>query len=224
MAFESRCPEGQAVESEVLGVFSKVAAWTGRFAAWRVSRLLRGSLGPGKMAVDIGTGPGTIPLHLARLHPGSRILGLDISLEMLEKAAIHREKMGMAMPLTAADGECLPFRDNSMDAVISLFSLHHMDHPGLFFREANRIIKPEGALLIIDFRRDMPTGLFPLLNTFWKAVFFFSAGKHGFHDSVRSAWRPEELENILSENEISHFTVKSNAMELFVVSGQLLES
>jgi ubiquinone/menaquinone biosynthesis C-methylase UbiE len=218
MAFESRYPEGQAVENEALGVFSRVAAWTGRSAAWRVSRLLGDSFGPGKKALDIGTGPGTIPLHLARLHSGSSTIGLDISLEMLEKALIHREKMGMRMPLTAADGESLPFKDNSMDVVASLFSLHHMDHPGRLFREADRVLKPEGSLLIIDFRRDMSKGLFLVLNTFWQTMFFFSAGKTGFRDSVRSAWRPQELENILNENDIHRFVVKSNPMELFVVS------
>lgn len=218
MAFESRHPEGQTVESEVLGVFSRVAAWTGRIAALRVSRLLGDSFGPGKRALDIGTGPGTIPLHLARTHSGSSTMGLDISLEMLEKALIHCENMGISMPLTAADGEFLPFRDESLDVVISLFSLHHMDNPGRLFKEADRVLKPGGSLLIIDFRRDMSNGLFFLINTLWQTMFFFSAGRTGFHDSVRSAWRPEELENILKENDLDRFTVKWNPMELFVVS------
>ncbi|MFC1883449.1 class I SAM-dependent methyltransferase [Thermodesulfobacteriota bacterium] len=219
MLFESRHPEGQAVESAALNVFSRVAAWTGGIAARRVGRILGESLMSGKKVLDIGTGPGTIPLHLARFYPGLSILGLDISFEMLKKASIHREKMELSMPLTAAEGESLPFKDNSIDIVTSLFSLHHMDKPGRLFREVDRVLKPGGALLIIDFRRDMPKGLFILLNALWQGMFYFSAGRKGFYNSVRSAWIPEELEIIIEENDISRFTLRSNPMEIFLLAG-----
>lgn len=218
MPFKYRQPEGQALDSGVLGVFSRVAAWTGRPAAWRVGHLMGDALGPGKRVLDIGTGPGTIPLNLARLHPGTQMVGLDISYEMLEKALVHRERMGIFMDFTAADGEFLPFRENSMDVVTSLFSLHHMDRPAMLLREADRVLKPGGQLLIIDFRRDMSKGLFSILNSLWQAFFLFSEGRKGFFDSVRSAWRPEEIEDILKENALSRFSVKWNPMELFIMS------
>ena len=218
MLFESRHPEGQAVEFAALEVFSRVAAWTGGMAARRVARILGNALVSGKKVLDIGTGPGTIPLHLARLHPGLNILGLDISFDMLKKASIHRERMERPMPLTAADGEYLPFKNDSIDIVTSLFSLHHMDNPGKLFREIDRVLKPGGTLLIIDFRRDMSRVLFSVLNTLWQGMFYFSAGRKGFYDSARSAWTSKELELALKENNISRFNVNSNPMEIFVTS------
>jgi ubiquinone/menaquinone biosynthesis C-methylase UbiE len=218
MLFESRHPEGQAVEFAALEVFSRVAAWTGGIAARRVGRILDDSLMSGKKVLDIGTGPGTIPLHLARLYPGLHFLGLDISFEMLKKALNHKERMGSSMPLTAAEGESLPFKNNSIDIVISLFSLHHMDNPGKLFREVDRVLKPEGTLLIIDFRRDMSRALFILLNNLWQVLFYFSAGRRGFYDSARSAWTPTELKLILDESNISRYNVNSNPMELFVTT------
>ena len=218
MLFEKRYPEGQVVEFAVLEVFSRVAAWTGGMAARRVSRILGDSLVSGKKVLDIGTGPGTIPLHLARLHPGLDFFGLDISFEMLKNALKHRERMGRSMPLTAAEGECLPFKNNSMDIVISLFSLHHMDNPGKLFTEVDRVLKPEGTLLIIDFRRDMSRALFILLNNLWQGLFCLSAGRKGFYDSVRSAWTPKELKLVLNMSNISRFKVNSNPMEIFVAT------
>ena len=219
MGFERREPEGPEVRPESLTLFSRVAGLTGRAAARRVTAVLGPAPAAETAALDVGTGPGTIPLHLKR-HWGMNAhwVGLDISSAMLDRARSHAIRGRTNLSFAGGDGQCLPFRDASLDLVTCLFTLHHMDRPLDFFREVARILKPHGRFLLIDFRRDMSTVLFHMLNTLWRTAFFRSPGKTGFEESVRSAWTPGEIRSILGDEKPSRFSVGSNIMELWVVS------
>ena len=217
MGYEQRCPEGRTVEEGALKLFSRVFGWTGRFAAWRVRRILGPALANGMRTLDVGTGPGLIPLYLQRFCPGAHLIGLDVSLKMLDIASYHGKKRGVPLTLLAGDGEVLPFGAETLDVVTSFFALHHMDQPERFLKEMGRVLKPDGTLLVIDFRRDMPPGLFRILDALWQVVLFCSAGRFGFRDSVRSAWRPDEIESILDRNNLSRFRVHTSRMELWIV-------
>lgn len=217
MGCKPRIPEGRTVDSSALEVFSRVASWTGRVAAWRVKNILGSTLGLNKRALDIGTGPGAIPLCLRRIYPGVSFVGLDVSPEMLNIAKGYTRGQEENIVLLAGDGELLPFEDNSFDGVMSFFSLHHMDNPANLLKEVNRVLRPGGILLIIDFRRDMPSVLFVLLNLLWQMGFMLTQGRTGLRDSIRSAWCPGEIEEILKNNDIGRFRVRSNPMELWII-------
>ncbi|MCP4666884.1 MAG: class I SAM-dependent methyltransferase, partial [Deltaproteobacteria bacterium] len=117
------------MDKDALRLFSRVARWTGRGAAFRVSRILGASLGPGMRVLDIGTGPGVIPLHLQRFYPCVHFIGLDISLDMLERARENRMRRQASLKLLAGDGAVLPFGDNTLHGITSFFALHHVDGP-----------------------------------------------------------------------------------------------
>ena len=220
MGYEQRCPEGRAVDETSLKLFSRVCGWTGRTAAWRVRRILGSALQKGMRALDIGTGPAIIPLYLKRFYPDTCLIGLDISLGMLAMASRHSEKSKVSLPLLAGDGEVLPIEADTLDVITSFFALHHMDHPERLLKEADRVLKSDGRLLVIDFRRDMSSGLFRILDALWQIVFFCSAGRFGFRNSVRSAWRPDEIESILNQNNLGRFQVHANRMELWIVENK----
>ena len=216
MPYEHRRPEGRAVDEAALRLFSRVARWTGKGAAFRVSRILGPALGPGMKVLDIGTGPGVIPLHLMRFYPGAHFIGLDISLDMLERAKENRTRRQASLKLLAGDGEILPFGDKTLDVITSFFALHHMDEPERLLKEVDRVLASDGELLIMDFRRDMSRPLFRMLDASWQFAFFFSAGRYGFRDSVRSAWQPREIKSILEQNDLGRFQVRANAVELWI--------
>ena len=217
MVFEHRIPEGQEVERETIGVFSKVAAATGVAAAWRVKMILGEKMQSGGRVVDIGTGPGTIPLWLKKFFPASCFFGIDVSTAMLAEAAKHNAKKGSPLHLLAGDGRFLPFPDKSLDGIISFFTLHHINEPAVFFHEIDRVLRPDGFLLLIDFRRDMPRLLFRMLNSIWQAVFCLSAGRRGFYESVASAWREEELRQMFRAENMNRFTIATTKTELIVM-------
>lgn len=204
------------VDNRVLGVFSRISAWMGPAAARRVKHIIGKAFKREMKILDIGTGPGTIPLNLKKLYPDTQFIGVDISFEMINAAKEHSIKNGLALPLCMGDGESLPFGTGKIDGVISFFAMHHMDHPDRLLKEIDRILKPDGCLLIIDFHRDMSRWLFRFMNGLWQGLFMFSAAKKGFENSVRSAWRKDEIQNILERHDLERFEVRTNNLELWV--------
>src|SRR5512134_2847437 len=49
-----------------------------------------------------------------------------------------------------ADAEALPFRDKTFDDIVMVDVLHHLEAPGLFFREAQRVLRPRGRLVLVE--------------------------------------------------------------------------
>jgi ubiquinone/menaquinone biosynthesis C-methylase UbiE len=105
--------------------------------------------------LDIGTGPGDIPILLAQRAPRARIVALDAAHHML---ALARRKIAAAgleqrVRLHAGDAKRLPFADAAFDAVFSNTILHHIPDPAPFLGEAWRVLAPGGALMIRDLCR-----------------------------------------------------------------------
>lgn len=112
-------------------------------------------LGAGGRVLDIGCGPGHVPLMLAAMLPEATILGVDLSHEMLKIAEEHRAASSHAerVEFCLGDAKGLDFEDGSFDAVCSNTILHHIPDPVPFLREALRVLKPGGALLVRDLMR-----------------------------------------------------------------------
>lgn len=218
MCFSDRQPEGSMVDQGTMGIFSRVSSLTAQAAGRRIRHILGARIKEDMTVVDIGTGPGTIPLNLKNSFPKTHFIGIDISKDMILMARGHAVRSDLQLPILVGDGQFLPFAAGKVDCVISLFAMHHMDHPQKLLKEIDRVLKPGGVLLIIDFRRDMKGPLFGIINAAWHAVFFFSAARRGFGDSVRSAWLPREIEEILGESGIGRFKVCTNRMELWVTT------
>lgn len=105
--------------------------------------------------LDIGTGPGDIPILLAKTAPDLRVIGIDAAASML---AIARDRVCRAgvseqVRLQRADAKVLPFADSIFDGVISNGMLHHIPDPVDLLREAHRVLRPDGALLVRDLCR-----------------------------------------------------------------------
>lgn len=216
---KDRIPESQEVESDTIGVFSRVAGWTGYGAAWRVRGILGEPFTSGDVVVDIGTGPGTIPLHLQRFFPEAVFHGLDISTAMLAQARLHSQRMAVPLGLVSAEGEQLPFADKSLDVVISFFTLHHIDKPGALLAEVDRVLKDDGKFLLIDFRRDMAAFIYKTINTFWQLVFLLSPGRKGLMESIDSAWTGAEIKADLASRGLQRFQINETRTELLITAG-----
>jgi len=112
-------------------------------------------LGADGRMLDIGTGPGTIPLLVCERIPGARVVAIDLAAKMLERAERHRAASphGSRVELRLADAKGLDFEDDAFDAVFSNTILHHIPDPLPFLREARRVLRPGGVLLIRDLFR-----------------------------------------------------------------------
>ncbi len=214
-----RIPETCEVETETIGVFSRVAGWTGLGAAWRVRGIMGERFQDDEMVVDVGTGPGTIPLYLQRMFPEVRFHGLDLGWPMLAEARHHARRMATTLPLICADGTLLPFSDQSLDMVLSFFCMHHINEPGFFLQEIDRVLKKDGKVLILDFKRDIPVVLDKGMNLLWKLGFLCSSGKNGLKESIDSAWTRAEIRAVIKERQLNRFLVHETRTELLVTAG-----
>jgi ubiquinone/menaquinone biosynthesis C-methylase UbiE len=149
-----------------------VAEAFGRIASWPQMRLLRKividralALVQAGEAADIGCGPGHLVIELAQRAPDLHLTGIDLAGEMLDSAAANARRAGVDREVTFRQGDAgrLPFDDASLDLVLSTLSLHHWSQPVAVLDEVARVLRPGGAGLIFDLRRDMPAPAYTLL-------------------------------------------------------------
>lgn len=161
--------------------------------------------------LDIGAGPGWIPIRLARLSPGMELLGVDSSEAMLAVAAKNARRAGLAdvVRFEAADAKALAYPDDSFDLVLSHQTLHHLERPEQMLAEAARVLRPGGALLIRDVVRP-PAGW---LVKWYARVFgagYDAEQRRMFEDSLRAALTPQELARAARRVGLAGFSVRRN--------------
>jgi ubiquinone/menaquinone biosynthesis C-methylase UbiE len=96
---------------------------------------------------DLGCGTGQLAATVAPVV--SRVIAIDESPEMLEAA---RRRLGDTanVDLRAGSLEALPIEDGTLDAAVMMLVLHHLAEPVRALREAARVLRPGGRLLVVD--------------------------------------------------------------------------
>ena len=190
------------LEPEVMDTVEEAAEYdamdhTGPNASF-MERLLE--LGASGRFLDIGTGPGHIPLLICEELPGSSVLGVDLSENMLIHANRHRESSAFAerIEYKLMDAKDLELPDGHFDAVYSNTILHHIPDPRPFLSEAYRMLRPGGALLIRDlFRPESEERRDELVELY--ATDASSDQRELFRASLHAAFTPDELRAIANE-------------------------
>ena len=103
---------------------------------------------PGDDVLEVGIGTGlSLPLYPRNVH----ITGIDVSVEMLEKARQRkaREKLHN-VELYEMDAEAMSFADNSFDKVVAMYVASVVPDPKRFVDEMRRVCKPEGDLFFVN--------------------------------------------------------------------------
>jgi ubiquinone/menaquinone biosynthesis C-methylase UbiE len=136
--------------------YSKMHRKRGIALAKRYARLLSelGFCDGGKI-LDDGCGPGIYCIELAKAFPNSEIIGIDLSEPMLDIGRQSAEDASVSdrVRFEIANAESLPFQDSSFDAVVSVNMFHHIGNPLAMVNEVERMLKPDGILLLADIRR-----------------------------------------------------------------------
>ena len=98
--------------------------------------------------LDAGCGTGNLFSYLANLVDHSTVIGVDISREMLKRARDKIKNTGLDAYLIRADIAHLPFKEDTLDGIISINVLHELPDPQSFIKEAARVIKPERNFVV----------------------------------------------------------------------------
>jgi demethylmenaquinone methyltransferase / 2-methoxy-6-polyprenyl-1,4-benzoquinol methylase len=126
----------------------------GRDRSWRARAVALASLGPDEVGLDLGIGTGDLAVALlAASDPSARIVGVDLSEEMLARVRARANALGLATRLEArrADAQALPFTDGSFDRVTAGFTVRNFGDLDAGLREMRRVLRPGGRAVILEF-------------------------------------------------------------------------
>ena len=116
------------------------------------------SIAPGDRVLDVATGRGAVAFPAARrVGAGGRVIGTDISAEMLRETekSLANDEWPM-IELRQMSAETLTFPDSSFDCVTCGFALWFFPHPENALREFHRVIKPGRQLALTVIERASP--------------------------------------------------------------------
>jgi ArsR family transcriptional regulator len=108
---------------------------------------LLGLVDPSWTVGDLGCGTGQLTVSLAPLV--NRVIAVDESPAMLKAARARVEGLDQ-VDLRRGELEALPIEDGALDVAIIALVLHYVEEPGVALREAARVLRPEGRLLLVD--------------------------------------------------------------------------
>jgi len=113
-------------------------------------------LAPADNVLDVGCGAGWLSRRLAKLVPQGRVVGMDLSDEMIRRARRASVDFENLMFVTG-EVEEIPWEPNFFSHVISVESSYYWPDPAAGVREICRLLKPGGAAwVLINYYRDNP--------------------------------------------------------------------
>jgi ubiquinone/menaquinone biosynthesis C-methylase UbiE len=107
------------------------------------------------LILDVCYGTGNNTLLLARNNDRNRIVGIDLSMDMLRVARRKLQKLGISnVTALRMDAINMHFKDESFDTATSAFGLHEMEYPVMksILKEMSRVLKKSGKLYLVDYR------------------------------------------------------------------------
>ena len=118
----------------------------------RLHRRIGRELCLARRVLDIGCGACELVQYLAEAYHQD-VTGVDVSSGSFPKRS--RSRASRRVRCIRKDARRLDFiKDETMDAVVTMWALHEMAHPSDILRESCRVLRPGGEILIVDFPRD----------------------------------------------------------------------
>ncbi len=147
----------------VRGVFDSVASKydvmndlmsMGLHRAWKAYTVAVANARPGDRVLDIAGGTGDLARAFdKRVGPSGLVVHTDINEAMLRQGRDRLTDAGVLLPTSICDAETLPFPEAAFDIVCVAFGLRNMTHKDKALSEMNRVLRPGGRLLVLEFSK-----------------------------------------------------------------------
>lgn len=147
----------------VAGVFTSVAGKydvmndlmsAGLHRLWKRFAVDISGVREGQRVLDVAGGSADLSrLFLKKVGSNGQVVLTDINNAMLRVGRDRLLDEGWSTPVTQCDAEHLPFPDNHFDCVSIAFGLRNVTHKDVALREMQRVLKPGGRLVVLEFSR-----------------------------------------------------------------------
>ena len=169
--------------------------------------------------LDLGCGPGDIPVRFALALPSCRITGVDASEPMIGLADVAVKQAGLADRITF---RCERFQAVSLvepgDAAVSNSLLHHVPNPLQFWYRLRQLVKPGSPVLVMDLLRpDSPEEAQAIVDRY--AAKEPEILRRDFYHSLLAAFTGDEVAAQLAELNLSRLIIDVVDDRHWVVSG-----
>ena len=205
----------------VRGVFDSVAPKydvmndlmsMGLHRAWKAYTVMVANLREGQRVLDIAGGTGDLALAFAKkVGKTGRVVHTDINEAMLKTGRDRLLDAGVSLPTVVCDAEKLPFPTGYFDAVSVAFGLRNMTHKDKALAEMNRVLKPDGKLLVLEFskvakplEKAYDWYSFKVLPVLGKIVAGDDASYRYLAESIRMHPSQDELKTLMLQQGFGH--------------------
>lgn len=187
----------------------------GRDGYWRDA--IVGAAGPtsGSMVLDLACGTGLVTYNFAAR--GARVVGIDVTREMLVRASQLRTSRITDVDFIQARAENLPLRESSFDCATISLALRNVSSIAACLEEMGRCVKPGGRVISMDFTRPKDkvfrqfyyfyiSQFLPLLGLIisrhWNGIFAYLA------NSIKRSMTPESISIIMRDTGLNQPSIR----------------
>ena len=184
----------------------------GLHRAWKAFTVLVANLREGQQVLDIAGGTGDLALAFSKkVGQSGCVVHTDINEAMLRTGRNRLLDSGVVLPTLVCDAEKLPFPSQHFDLVSVAFGLRNMTHKDVALAEMNRVLKPGGKLLVLEFSKVAPPlekvydwYSFKVLPKLGQLVAGDDASYRYLAESIRMHPDQEELKTLMKANGFGH--------------------
>jgi ubiquinone/menaquinone biosynthesis C-methylase UbiE len=168
--------------------------------------------------LDLGTGPGYLPVEIAKRSPTINVIGVDLSRKLIGMARSNASKAGLADRLVFQSGNAgrLEFADSSFDMVVSTGMLHSLKEPVAVLQEVHRVLKAGREAWIFDparvasrVDREKWKASLTLHERFFLWLFKIS----GLHNPIKTYTRKQAIA-LIKQTDFKDFSIDERAKEI----------
>lgn len=171
--------------------------------------------------LDLGCGPGDIPIRLARALPLCHVTGIDASQPMIDVGTQAVNAAGVADRVTLRCERLQSFTaDDPYDAIISNSLLHHLINPLRFWFAIKQLLKPGGPVLVMDLVRPAsPEAAHAIVDQY--AAHEPPILRKDFYNSLLAAFTEDEVAAQLAEMNFSRLLIDVPDDRHWLVGGRV---
>lgn len=141
VARQSACPTGP---------LGRLIAWIMRRETVALNDAAQAALAiePRNRVLEIGFGPARTLERIVSSQPDVRVVGIDVSDEMVNAARQRLRRFGARIELRRASSHAIPYPDASFDRILAVHTLYFWNDPDRHFREIRRVLKSSGLFAL----------------------------------------------------------------------------